>query len=174
MKHHEKQGTSSSPESQKVTEDPNQHGTKMPAGDDPRSADDSGQKIDRPGFDLGGSSGDTHAGSGVGLGTDAFDTPGNRRLPGRRLDNKLTIPRWGGPEPCDTTASDEKTAGAETPSTSETKKRADRVMLRSPAVANETPPAKTRFGSLPNKVPRQAEASLSSAIPKDQKKEITQ
>ncbi len=125
IKHHEKQGTSSSPESQKVTEDPNQHGTKMPAGDAPRSADDSGQKIDRPGFDLGGSSGGTHAGTGLGLGDDASDTAGDRRLPGRRPDNKLTIPRWGGPEPRDATASDEKAAGAETASTPEEKKAPD-------------------------------------------------
>jgi hypothetical protein len=125
MKRHEKLGTSSSPESQKVTEDPDQHGTKMPAGDGPRSAHDSGQKIDRPGFDLGGSSGDTHAGTGLSLGDDASDTAGDRRLPGRRPDNKLTIPRWGGPEPRDATASDEKTSGAETASTPEEKKAPD-------------------------------------------------
>ena len=89
---------------------------------EPSGTDDTVDETDRPGFDLGGSSGDTHAGTGLGLGTDAFDTPGDRRLPGRRLDNKLTIPRWGGPEPRDTTASDEKTAGAETPSAPETKK----------------------------------------------------
>jgi hypothetical protein len=57
--------------------------------------DDSDKKIDRPGFDLGGSSGDTHAGTGLGLGVDASDSAGDRRLPGRRLDNNLTIPRWG-------------------------------------------------------------------------------
>ena len=92
------------------------------AKDTSPSANDLGQGTDRPGFDLGGSTGDTHAGTGLGLGTDAFDTPGDRRLPGRRFDNKLTIPRWGGPEPRDTTASDEKTAGPETPSTPATKK----------------------------------------------------
>lgn len=86
------------------------------------SANDLGEGTDRPGFDLGGSTGDTHAGTGLGLGTDAFDTPGDRRLPGRRFDNKLTIPRWSGPEPRDTTASDEKTASVNIPSTHDTKK----------------------------------------------------
>ncbi len=86
------------------------------------SANDLGQGIDRPGFDLGGSSGDTHAGTGLGLGNDAFDTAGERRLPGRRLDNNLTIPRWGGPEPRGTTASDKKTGDARTPATPEPKK----------------------------------------------------
>lgn len=65
--------------------------------DTPDSNGGRGQKTDRPGFDLGGSTGDTHAGTGLGLGEDAFDTPGERRLPGRQLDNKLTIPRWSGP-----------------------------------------------------------------------------
>lgn len=90
--------------------------------DESPSANDLGQGIDRPGFDLGGSSGDTHAGTGLGLGKDAFDTPGERRLPGRRLDNDLTIPRWGGPEPRATTTSDEKTEDADTTSTPDTKK----------------------------------------------------
>ena len=34
----------------------------------PTAADDSARKIDRPGFDLSGSSDDTHAGTGLGLG----------------------------------------------------------------------------------------------------------
>ena len=122
MKHREKPVTSSSPESQKVTDDPNNHSNKKPALDEPNAADDSGKKIDRPGFDFGGSSGDTHAGTGLGLGNDAFDTPDERRLPGRRLDNDLTIPRWGGPEPRDATAPDKKTAADKTPSTPQTKK----------------------------------------------------
>lgn len=83
---------------------------------------DLGQGVDRPGFDMGGSSGDTHAGTWLPLGNDAFDTPGERRLPGRRLDNDLTIPRWGGPEPRDPTVPDKKTSDAETPSTPEAKK----------------------------------------------------
>lgn len=69
------------------------------SSEEPTAADDPVKKTDRPGFDLGGSSGDTHAGSGLGLGNDSSDTAGERRLPGRRLDNKLTIPRWSGPEP---------------------------------------------------------------------------
>jgi len=95
---------------------------KKPAHDESPTANDLGQGIDRPGFDLGGSSGDTHAGTFLGLGKDAFDTPDERRLPGRRLDDNLTIPRWGGPEPRDKTASDKKTADAGNPSTPETKK----------------------------------------------------
>lgn len=35
------------------------------------ASDDADKKVDRPGFDLGGTSGDTKAGKGVGLGTDA-------------------------------------------------------------------------------------------------------
>ena len=80
----------------------------------PDTAEKRGQQTDRPGFDLGGSSGDTHAGTGLGLGEDAFDTPGERRLPGRRLHNKLTIPRWSGPEPRDTTTSEKKTQKGKT------------------------------------------------------------
>lgn len=91
--------------------------TTRPAPDSSASANALGHGIDRPGFDQGGSSGDTHAGTGLGLGQDAFDTPGDRRLPGRRPDNKLTIPRWSGPNGRDTAVSDEKAAGAETPST---------------------------------------------------------
>ncbi|MCF8510457.1 MAG: hypothetical protein K9G43_03330 [Rhodobacteraceae bacterium] len=68
------------------------------AQDTSRTAESRGKKVDRPGFDLGGSSGDTQAGTGLGLGNDASDTAGERRLPGRRLENKATIPRWGGPE----------------------------------------------------------------------------
>ena len=40
--------------------------------------------VDRGGFDLGGSTGKTHAGTGLGPGTDAADTRRDRRLPGRR------------------------------------------------------------------------------------------
>ena len=116
MKHREKPTTSSSPKSQKATNEPNKHSNKKPAQDEPHAADDSGKKIDRPGFDLGGSSGDTHAGTGLGLGNDAFDTPGDRRLPGRRPDNKLTIPRWGGPELHDKQKPAKKPSGQEIPS----------------------------------------------------------
>ena len=101
MKHREKLSTSSgSPEATDVADE---NMPKKPAQDESRAADDSVKKIDRPGFDLGGASDDTHAGTGLGLGSDASDTPGDGRLPGRRPDNKLTIPRWGGPEPHGTT-----------------------------------------------------------------------
>lgn len=39
---------------------------------------------DRPGLDLGGSSGATTAGTGIGLGNDAGDSRADRSLPGRR------------------------------------------------------------------------------------------
>ena len=74
-----------------------------------------GKGIDRPGFDIGGSSGETHAGSGLGLGEDAFETSGDRRLPGRRLDNHTTIPRWSAPASVSATRSDEKPAKPKAP-----------------------------------------------------------
>lgn len=37
--------------------------------------------VDRPGFDLGGATGDTHAGKGLGLGTDARTSRKQWRLP---------------------------------------------------------------------------------------------
>lgn len=40
--------------------------------------------VDRPGFDLGGSTGKTRAGTGLGLGKDSFETRDERSLPGRR------------------------------------------------------------------------------------------
>ncbi|MEQ9335470.1 hypothetical protein [Thalassobaculum sp.] len=40
--------------------------------------------VDRPGFDLGGSSGKTSAGTGLGLGRDAADSRSDQSLPGRR------------------------------------------------------------------------------------------
>ncbi len=51
---------------------------------------------DRPGFDLGGAVTDARAGSGLGLGDDASENSGDRRLPGRRPKNKLGLPRFGG------------------------------------------------------------------------------
>lgn len=39
--------------------------------------------VDRPGFDLGGSTGKTSAGTGLGLGTDAAEDHRDRSLPGR-------------------------------------------------------------------------------------------
>lgn len=44
--------------------------------------------VDRPGFDLGGSTGKTHAGSGLGLGEDTLESGQDRRLPGRRGKGK--------------------------------------------------------------------------------------
>ena len=38
-------------------------------------------QVDRPGFDLGGSTGETHAGKGLGLGTDAKENRKGWRLP---------------------------------------------------------------------------------------------
>ena len=40
--------------------------------------------VDRPGFDLGGSTGKTSAGTGLGLGPDAAENRRDRSLPGRR------------------------------------------------------------------------------------------
>jgi hypothetical protein len=99
MTQREKPAASPSTGSQTAKNDPNKRSAKKPAQDIPRMADDGSEKTDRPGADLGGSSGDTHAGTGLGLGNNSSDTAGDRRLPGRRLDNDLTIPRWGGPAP---------------------------------------------------------------------------
>lgn len=120
MKKHEKPSTP--PVSSAKTDHIGQPVATGQAQDESPSANDLDQGVDRPGFDLGGSSGDTHAGTWLGLGNDAFDTPDERRLPGRRLDNDLTIPRWGRSDPRDRAASDKKTAGARTPSKPETKK----------------------------------------------------
>lgn len=40
--------------------------------------------VDRPGFDLGGSTSKTNAGTGLGLGPDAAENRRDRSLPGRR------------------------------------------------------------------------------------------
>ncbi len=48
--------------------------------DEPKSTDPS-QQVDRPGVDLGGSTGKTHAGRGLGLGTDAKEDRKGQRLP---------------------------------------------------------------------------------------------
>ncbi|MFY9655399.1 MAG: hypothetical protein WAK01_02265 [Methylocystis sp.] len=53
--------------------------------------------VDRPGFDLGGSTGDTTAGTGLGLGVDAGESRSDRSLPGRHARATLSIPRWSGP-----------------------------------------------------------------------------
>ena len=56
------------------------HEPKGKANDQKPDTDD----VDRPGFDLGGSTGKTHAGTGVGLGEDAAESTSSRSLPGRR------------------------------------------------------------------------------------------
>lgn len=40
--------------------------------------------VDRPGFDVGGSTGKTRAGTGIGVGSDAAEDAQDQRLPGRR------------------------------------------------------------------------------------------
>ncbi|WP_291005126.1 hypothetical protein [Hoeflea sp.] len=51
-----------------------------PKTDKPASTD-SAEDVDRPGFDQGGSTGETHAGKGLGLGTDAKDNRKGWGLP---------------------------------------------------------------------------------------------
>ena len=114
MKHHEKPATSPESLSPEVSDESGKHKRGEAIKDEPHPSDETAQKIDRPGFDLSGSSDDTHAGTGLGLGADASDTAGDRRLPGRRPDNKLTIPRWGGPEPDGRTEPARKPSGSKT------------------------------------------------------------
>lgn len=51
-----------------------------------KAADSSPETVatDRPGFDLGGSTGKTNAGTGLGLGPDSAENRRDRSLPGRR------------------------------------------------------------------------------------------
>jgi hypothetical protein len=51
-----------------------------------KAADSSPEReaVDRPGFDLGGSTGKTSAGTGLGPGQDAAENRRDRSLPGRR------------------------------------------------------------------------------------------
>jgi hypothetical protein len=62
MKYRDKLSTSSA--SPKATDVSEKKILEKPAQDEPRTAGDNAREIDRPGFDLGGSSGDTHAGKG--------------------------------------------------------------------------------------------------------------
>lgn len=55
--------------------------------------------VDRPGCDFGGSTGNTTAGLGLGLGDDSSDNRVQRSLPGRRAKEKLSKPRWSGRDP---------------------------------------------------------------------------
>lgn len=54
--------------------------TPAPQSNMPEATDTPG-KVDRPGFDLGGSTGETHAGKGLGLGSDAKKDRKGWRLP---------------------------------------------------------------------------------------------
>lgn len=54
--------------------------------------------VDRPGFDLGGATGKTTAGFGLGLGEDSSDSRQERSLPGRRMTGRLSIPHWVSPD----------------------------------------------------------------------------
>ena len=54
--------------------------TPSPKTDKPEPTEAS-EQVDRLGFDLGGSTGETHAGKGLGLGTDAKETGKGWRLP---------------------------------------------------------------------------------------------
>jgi hypothetical protein len=65
------------PDIRSVAEKPEEDVTEA---DRPLPTDDS-EQVDRPGFDLGGSTGETHAGKGVGLGTDAKENRKAWRLP---------------------------------------------------------------------------------------------
>ncbi len=64
----------------KPTKATDSHEPKGKAKDQKADTDD----VDRPGFDLGGSTGKTNAGTGVGLGEDAAEDASSRSLPGRR------------------------------------------------------------------------------------------
>ena len=62
--------------------------------------------VDRPGFDIGGSTGDTAAGTGLGLGANAGESRSDRSLLGRRAGATLSIPHWSGPTPEEPPSSD--------------------------------------------------------------------
>jgi len=64
-----------------------QHNQRKPKG---KATEDPSEPVavDRPGFDLGGSTGKTSAGTGLGLGQDASESRSDRRLPGRRGKSK--------------------------------------------------------------------------------------
>lgn len=68
------------PANQRPPKDDRDHKEKRAGtGADLETADPA--KVDRPGFDLGGSSGDTEAGKGLGLGSDAKENRKGWRLP---------------------------------------------------------------------------------------------
>jgi hypothetical protein len=57
------------------------HSTKQPSKTATPKSGDASQQVDRPGFDLGGSTGTTRAGKGLGLGADAKKNQKGWRLP---------------------------------------------------------------------------------------------
>lgn len=69
---------------------PEQDKTGKKTAENKRETDD----VDRPGFDLRGSTGKTSAGTGVGLGPDAAEDGKDRSLPGRRVN----VQSFGGKE----------------------------------------------------------------------------
>ena len=69
--------SSSESEETAMTEDKGKPAAKA---DEPKPTDAS-QQVDRPGFDLGGATGKTQAGRGLGLGTDAKEDRKGQRLP---------------------------------------------------------------------------------------------
>lgn len=77
-KHPKPPAASSSPKGKTASKTPDKAPDKA-AGSSPESA-----KVDRPGFDLGGATGKTTAGTGLGLGPDAAENRSDRSLPGRR------------------------------------------------------------------------------------------
>ena len=68
------------PANQCPPRDDSDHDEKKAGTRDDRESADS-EKVDRPGFDLGGSSGDTDAGKGLGVGSDAKENREGWRLP---------------------------------------------------------------------------------------------
>lgn len=54
------------------------------SADEQSGSEEKPEEVDRPGFDLGGATGDTSAGKGLGLGTDAKEDREDWRLPRER------------------------------------------------------------------------------------------
>jgi hypothetical protein len=70
------------PANRRPPRDENDHeGQKKADSGDERSDEADSEQVDRPGFDLGGASGETDAGKGLGLGDDAKENRKGWRLP---------------------------------------------------------------------------------------------
>jgi hypothetical protein len=69
------------PANRRPSRDDKDHEEKAVSGDDRPDETADSAKVDRPGFDLGGSLGDTDAGKGLGLGDDAKENRKDWRLP---------------------------------------------------------------------------------------------